>query len=60
MREEKDSLGRELLQDEILYGKSTLSSSDIIPSSHPHSICEYVEGISIINLLSGKKNEPRS
>ena len=60
MREEKDSLGRELLQDEILYGKSTLSSSDNIPSLHPHRICEYVEGIFVINSVSGKKNESLS
>ncbi len=60
MREEKDSLGRELLQDEILYGKYTLSSSDNFPSSHPHRICGFADGIFILKEISGTKNESRS
>jgi hypothetical protein len=60
MYEEKDSLGRELLQDEILNHKCTLSSFNNFPSLHPNRICEYGEDISIPKTVIGTKNESRS
>jgi aspartate ammonia-lyase len=66
MHAEKDSLGREFLKDDVLYGISTLRSSNNFPSSGEHvntvilentaQVCELIKGNEVIksNVISSE------
>lgn len=56
MREEKDSLGREFLQDEVLYGINSLRSSENFPSSRENINPEFILAYLLIKKAAAVTN----
>lgn len=56
MREEKDSLGREFLADEVLYGINTLRSSNNFPASDEKINPEFIKAYLLVKKAAAITN----